>query len=90
MTLHSLRFEEVIDEVDFAALLILGSVEFEDRRYADGVTSWPKEGIHDFLSGGVPSVVGTLVGVCIREENNTIVFQGKEFVDLQLMHASGS
>ena len=67
------RFNNIVDEVDFAAFLVFGGAAFEDGGDADGIVPGPEEGLHNGLGGLMPSGEGSAVGVCIWEEDDLVV-----------------
>ena len=77
-------FEEEINQVDFAALLVGCGVTLEERGDTDGIPFGPEKGLHHLLGGVVPPREGHAVGICVGEEDDFVVTEGEELVDLPI------
>ena len=87
-TLHSSLLEEVVYEVDFAALLLFGGVQLQQGRDGDGRGALPERLLHDELGGIIPCLEGLAVRVGVGEERDTMAPQGSELVGLDIAQAT--
>ena len=77
-------FEEEINQVDFATLLVRRCMALEERGDTDGIVVGPEKGLHHLLGGVVPPREGHAVGICVGEEDDFVVAEGEELVDLPI------
>ena len=85
-----MTLEDIINEINFAGLLVGSGVELKDGRDTDGVVAWPEERTHDLLGCIVPATEGSAIRVCVRKEDDLEITKGQELVNLDFMHAACS
>jgi hypothetical protein len=82
--------EDIINEINFAGLLVGSGVELKDGRDTDRIVLGPKERAHDLLGRIVPATEGSTIRVCVRKEDDLEITKGQKLVNLDFMHAACS